>query len=155
MEIVKATEDHLPEILVLWQEFIHYHRDISDYRPPPENVQALMEDHLKELLVSDNALVLIARENEQPIGYSIARVEQGPPVRGDRLFGFIDEMGVNAGYRHRGAGEMMLDEIRDWFRSQGIERIELYVLVGNEIGDAFWKKHGFQDFMHRLYLDCR
>jgi len=47
----------------------------------------------------------------------------------------------------------MLAEVLKWFASRSIDRIELDVITKNQIGYSFWKKHGFKDYRHRLYLD--
>ena len=68
-------------------------------------------------------------------------------------YGFIDTMAITSDYRRQGIGEQMLDRIFEWFDSQDIDRIELSVSARNQVGYSFWRKHGFHDFMHRLYLD--
>jgi len=47
----------------------------------------------------------------------------------------------------------MLNMIFGWFTSRDIDRIELSVSARNQTGYSFWRKHGFKDFVHRLYLD--
>ena len=47
----------------------------------------------------------------------------------------------------------MLVEILAWLKSKGVNRVELEVTAQNTIGYSFWKKHGFQAYMHRLYLN--
>jgi len=47
----------------------------------------------------------------------------------------------------------MLAKIFEWFESRNMDRIELRVLAKNQIGYSFWKKHGFKDYMHVLYLN--
>jgi ribosomal protein S18 acetylase RimI-like enzyme len=45
----------------------------------------------------------------------------------------------------------MLAEIMKWFHSNDIHRIELDVIVQNQIASSFWEKHGFRDFKRVLY----
>jgi len=46
----------------------------------------------------------------------------------------------------------MLSKMFQGFKSHGLDRIELRVSVRNKIGYSFWKKHGFKDYEHILYL---
>jgi ribosomal protein S18 acetylase RimI-like enzyme len=47
----------------------------------------------------------------------------------------------------------MLDFIMDWFRSRGLSRVELRVAAGNQVGSAFWRKQGFEEFTTTLYRE--
>jgi ribosomal protein S18 acetylase RimI-like enzyme len=64
-------------------------------------------------------------------------------------------MGVSAAHRRHGIGERMLAQTSRWFGSRGVRRMELSVAAGNAIGNAFWRKHGFRDHMHRLVREDR
>jgi RimJ/RimL family protein N-acetyltransferase len=44
-----------------------------------------------------------------------------------------------------------LQEALEWFKSLGLERIELSIVPANIESSSFWKKHGFQDYMHKLF----
>ena len=46
----------------------------------------------------------------------------------------------------------MLSKMFQWFKSHELDRIELRVSVKNKIGYSFWKKQGFKDYQHTLYL---
>jgi ribosomal protein S18 acetylase RimI-like enzyme len=60
---------------------------------------------------------------------------------------------VKYSYRRKGIGEKLLQEMLKWFAAHELHRIELRVLSANEVGYNFWKKQGFRDYMHMLYLD--
>jgi len=47
----------------------------------------------------------------------------------------------------------MLNEMLAWFRSLGIDRVELRVASMNTIGYSFGRKHGFADYMYIMYRD--
>ena len=87
------------------------------------------------------------------VGYSIAETGRYPPVLERQTYGLISDMAVKSGYRRRGIGEQILAEMYKWFESRNLERIELSVAAKNKIGYSFWKKNGFKDYIHRLYLD--
>jgi ribosomal protein S18 acetylase RimI-like enzyme len=152
MDVVRAAESHLPTILNLWREIMDYHRDFDAYWIRAEDGHISFEKHLRELLASGDALVLVALDEGSAVGYAVARISETVPVFRERLRGTIDDMGVTADYRRRGAGEEMLAELLRWFGARGISTIALSVAAANSIGIAFWKKHGFSDLMHRMVL---
>ena len=55
--------------------------------------------------------------------------------------------------RRKGIGEQMLGRIFEWFTSRHVDMIELSVSARNQVGYSFWRKHGFGDYIHRLYLN--
>jgi ribosomal protein S18 acetylase RimI-like enzyme len=102
---------------------------------------------------SDNGLALVAIENGIVVGYSLSEVQgQSPAMKQDK-WGYIDQMAVTESYRRRGVGEKMYTEIMAWFESKGIKRVELELTAKNSVSYSFWRKHGFKDYMHRLYLE--
>jgi ribosomal protein S18 acetylase RimI-like enzyme len=156
IEIVKATEAHIPDIVNLWIEFMEHHQDIDPRFPAREDAHVSYEQHLREQMGAEDTLVLVALDGSRVVGYSVSQVSKYPPIWAEReKYGFIDTMGITADYRRKGVGEKMLNKIFEWFASQDIERIELSVSARNEVGYSFWRKHGFKDFIHELYLDIK
>ena len=153
MEVVQAQEKHVAEIIELWLEFMGHHKDIDPRFPMRKEAPSNFEKHLLENMKSENAQVLVALDNDSIIGYSISRISTYPPVWERETYGAIDSIAVKSGYRRKRIGEKILEKIFDWFESNDVDRIELSVSAKNETGYSFWKKHGFRDFMHHLYLD--
>ncbi|UCB43309.1 MAG: GNAT family N-acetyltransferase [Dehalococcoidales bacterium] len=153
IEIVEATESHIPDIVELWKEFMDHHKDIDPRFPAREDAHVSFEQHIRELMGTEDTLVLVALDESRVVGFSISQVNSYPPiwVESDK-HGFIDTMAITADYRRKGIGEHMLGRIFESFASHGIDRIELTVAARNEVGYSFWRKHGFKDFSHRLYL---
>ena len=153
MEITVATESHVPEIIEIWQEFMDFHKDIDPRFPVRENAHLSFEKHLRDLMKSEDTLVLVALDKGCVVGFSDSQIKKYPPIWERETYGVISSMVVQSNYRRQGIGERMLDKIYDWFESRNIARIELSVAARNQIGNSFWKKHGFQDYIHRLYLE--
>jgi len=155
MEIIPATDTHVPEIVEVWQEFMDFHKDIDPRFPLKQDAPLIWEKHLRDLMKSDNALVLIALEKDKVVGFSISLIDRHPPIFERETYGFIASMGVKSSYRRKEIGEEMFRKITEWFESRNIDKIELTVTARNQVGYSFWKKHGFQDYTHVLYLDKR
>ncbi|MGD0794153.1 MAG: GNAT family N-acetyltransferase [Dehalococcoidales bacterium] len=151
IKIVKAEEQHIPEICKLWLEFMYFHRDIDYIFTPRDGaVVGFEEEMVRRLMKFEDGLVLIALDGEQVVAYSLSEIRSSKGLKLEK-FGAIDHVAVTASYRRRGVGEKMVSEILKWFKSRNIERVELEVLTKNPIGYSFWKKHGFTDYRHRLY----
>ncbi len=153
MEIIEATDSHIPEIVQVWKEFMDFHKDIDPRFPMSKNAHLNWEKYLRDLMDSEDALVLIALDKSRVVGFSISQISKYPPIFKRETYGSIDSIAVKSEYRRKRIGEQMLTKIYEWFASRNIDRIELSVAARNRVGYSFWKKHGFQDFMHRLYLE--
>jgi len=154
IELVRAQEHHVSDICKLWWEFMLFHEDIDPWFTPREgSIPGFQEHHLGRFMQSENGLVLVALENGKVVGYSLSEVQGPSPSMKQEKWGYIDQVVVTASYRRTGVGQKMLVELLTWLKSKGVNRVELEVTAQNAIGYAFWRKHGFQDYMHRLYLE--
>jgi ribosomal protein S18 acetylase RimI-like enzyme len=152
MEIKIAEESHIPAIVELWKEFADYHRDIEPIYTRTGNASRLFREHIKKLMESEDSQVLIALDKGEGVAYSIAQISKRPALFDQTEFGFISDLGVRSDYRRKGVGEQVLNKIFEWFKSRGIERVELLVLSENTAAVSFWKKHGFGVYAHRMFL---
>ncbi|MFC1953481.1 GNAT family N-acetyltransferase [Chloroflexota bacterium] len=107
---------------------------------------------MRNSIISKDSLVLVALENEHVVVYSISGITKRPPIFQSNTLGFIYDMAVNSSYRRKSIGKRMLDQILTWFNSRNVDRVEVSVVTGNTIANSFWRKHGFQDYEHILYL---
>jgi ribosomal protein S18 acetylase RimI-like enzyme len=153
VEIAPAADRHIPEIVEIWKEFIDYHRGIDPFFTRREDGHVNFERFVRGLIGSDDSQVLVAMDDGSVVAYSIARIGEYPPAYTREVHGLICDMAVKSGYRRQGIGERMLKQMLAWFESRNLKRIELHVVARNTTGYSFWKKHGFKDYMHILYVD--
>jgi GNAT superfamily N-acetyltransferase len=154
VEIVKAEERHFSELSEVWKEFMDFHKRIDPYLTRKEDGHIIFINYMRELMAKpEENLLLVALDSEHVVGYSLSMVAKRAPVFEQQVYGLISDMAVAGGYRRKGVGEKMLAEIFKWFRSKGINRVELSVAHGNPLGGPFWKKQGFKDYLHRVYRD--
>ena len=152
MEIMTAQECHVPEIVNLWDEFMRFHEPFDPRYPMVDNVRSGYETHFRETMTATDTKVLVALEKGRVVGYVMAMIRKSSPAWKREKYGYIEEMAVTADYRRHGIGTQMLDKILDWFKSENLDMIELSVAAKNKVGYSFWKKHGFKDYLHHLYL---
>ena len=153
MEVVKARKSDIPAILEIWKELMDFHVPFDSRYTLSDDAEESMGKNLARLIAAEDALVIIAVENTKPMGFGIARIDKYSPVFIKQTCGSIADLAVSSGHRRKGTGELMLNEMLDWFQSQGIDRVELRVASMNTVGYSFWRKHGFTDYMHIMYRD--
>lgn len=153
IKIIEAEEKHIPDITRLWKEFIQFHIDIEPIWIPNEEAEhGQREEQTKPLMASDKGLVLVALDGDEVIGYSISEIK-GPPRGSTRTeYGYIHHVAVTENYRRSGVGEQMFNEILKWFKSKGMDRIELDITSKNYVSNSFWSKLGFEEYTRTLYL---
>lgn len=153
MEIISATESFVPEIVELWKEFWDYHQKMEpQFFVMSKDGPSKFEEYLRGLIKSDESQVLVALEGGQMVAYSIAQILKRPPIAKHPEYGFISHLCVKSEYRRKGLGKQISDKILEWFKSRQIDRIELSVVAKNQIAYSFWKKQGFEIFLHRMFL---
>lgn len=153
MEIIDASEKHIPEITKLWMEFMYFNAEIEPFDTSGDKVLTQVETHLKNTIKSDDSLVLVAVEDQKSVGYSISQITQRPPYFREKTLGVIYDIAITASHRRKGIGKEMLDHIKAWFKQHHIQRIEISVVTKNTIGNSFWREQGFKDYEQVLYID--
>ncbi len=152
MEIIFAQNSHVPQILELWKELMDFHKNLNSYWSRRQDGHIRYENIIRQMLESKEAIVLVAVDKGRVIAYSCARINKPSLTREQDSYGEINDMMVTAEFQRKGIGEQMMKVIREWFESQNIDWIGLSVAANNQIGYPFWKKQGFHDYEHRLYL---
>lgn len=92
------------------------------------------DDAMAERLDDEDLLLLVA-EDERVVGFS-----QNHLVGQE---GRIQWLHVHPDARGEGVGTRLLDATRDAMAAEGVERITGAVLSSNEVGNEFYREHGF------------
>lgn len=154
MKIVRAGEEHIQAIVELWTQLNDYHAGIDPVHKIRDDAHICFTRYVRDKLLSEEDLFLVAIIERKVVGFSISAVNKGrPDVFEKPPVVEISDMLVLEEYRWQGVGTEMLNYIREWAMIKGITRIELNAEARNNIGLSFWKKHGFNDYLHRLYVD--
>jgi ribosomal protein S18 acetylase RimI-like enzyme len=153
MEIVIAQESHIPEIIRLWLEFSKFHEDLDHpWYPLKAEAPTGFEAYLRKEMAAEKSRVIVALDKGHVVGYIIAAINKMTEVWVRERYGYVDQLAITAAYRHQGIGSDLLKEVLNWFKSENLDLIELSIAAKNSIGYSFWKKHGFKDSSHTLYI---
>ena len=139
--------EEVPDVAATWPELeplvaglIDYHRpwDLRILRP---DWNERMRDWLVEM---PERLTLLARDDTGcPIAFLDGQVTRDHGIF-DEVFAFINNAFVVERERRSGVGSSMVQRFTDWAAGQGATDIRLSVRNGNELGEQFWRREGFQ-----------
>jgi hypothetical protein len=80
MEIIRATEHHIPEIVELWIGFMDFHQEIDPALKRGEDGHLAFEKCLRDSMSSEDSQVLVALDDNNVAGLSISQISQPLPV---------------------------------------------------------------------------
>ena len=89
--------------------------------------------------------VFVAEVDGEVAGYATTR------LYGDRLTGHIPNLAVDARFRGRGIGRMLVETVLDYFRRQGMKYARIETLEQNEIGMCFYPSAGFTEVARQVH----
>ncbi|WP_338083545.1 GNAT family N-acetyltransferase [Burkholderia arboris] len=84
-------------------------------------------------------LVLIAESNGEPVGFVSAERPVDPA-----LGVLLDCLHVHPSHHGSGTGKRMIEAVRAWARSIGVDKVHLQVLDGNVRAIGFYEHNGWQ-----------
>ena len=89
---------------------------------------------------------LVAEDGKKIVGFILA--EAHPPLA------HIITLDVAQSHRRSGLGSTLTAEMEKHFRFKEVHAVLLETAVDNEVGIAFWKKHGYREeaVLKRYYL---
>jgi len=152
IDVIKAKEQHIPELGDLWMEFMRFHQNMDPvYKPPDDAIPIFINEYLRPAMATENSLVLVALDGERVVGYSYSFIVDPHKLNKREKYGNIHDMLITAEYRRKGIATRMFSGITNWFHSNNINRIELDVMTRNQAASSFWEKLGFTDLNRTLY----
>jgi 2,3-bisphosphoglycerate-dependent phosphoglycerate mutase len=95
---------------------------------------------IKSILKKENATMLLAIDNQTPVGYTIAI---GGAMERTKHSAYL-VIGILASHTNRGIGGALFKEVEKWARAHSITRMELTVMTNNERAVHLYKKRGFE-----------
>jgi len=147
----RAKSRDMAFIIELWKQLSQEHAELDDrfaLRPEAEIVWARWAG---QRLRDEASIVLIAESGEDCVGYLLGHTDEAQPIFKHRSYGTVTDLFVVPEFRRKGIGSKLLEETLSFFRSRGIGHVRLNVLARDKRSRAFYEKHGFGDFVHRMW----
>lgn len=140
MRVEPATSDDVEAIRDIAREsWEHDYPDILS----SESLDAGVEDWYSEARIRDSvnwprATVLVARLEDGAVGFAHAVFDA------DRNEGNVLRVYVHPDHRGEGVGGELLRSVEAALSERGAERIRAMVLAANDVGNAFYRRFGFE-----------
>ena len=138
MEIRKATTDDAEAIATVarasWESD---YPDILSRETVEKGVEEwYAPEEIEAEIASDDALIPVAETGGEVVGFAHT-VE-------DEHGGTVLRLYVAPDHRREGVGGDLLEHARDALDTRGAERVRAMVLADNELGNTFYRRHGFE-----------
>ena len=132
-------------VLVLWNEFIEYHKNISsDFFELRDDAPDMFDKYYCRHVRSRRKIALVAERDGEIVGYLLGLHAKRPPVFKNTDYGFVSDLAVTKKMRSKGVGRALMDEFEKWAVDRKLDSISLSVLAANKIGQKFYKKQGYK-----------
>lgn len=136
-----ATEGDLPALLEFEQGVVTAERPYN-----PTLIEGEIHYYnLNSLIDSENAALIVAEDEENIIasGYALIKSTEKDYYNFDR-YAYLGFMYVKPEYRGKGVNKLILDELTNWSRDQGVSEIRLEVYSDNVPAVKAYEKAEFE-----------
>ncbi len=154
MSGIKIRPAHLKDLDIL----LAFEQAIIEYERPM--VTNMMTDKfhyydLRELVISENAQVVVAEQNGQLIGSGYAKQERSRNYLINEFHSFLGFMYIAPEFRGMGINQLIIDNLIQWSKDRGLRVVCLTVFNENDSAVKAYQKLGFKkDIVEmRLALD--
>ena len=148
ISIRPATQEDLPLLYEFEQGIITAERPFDPtLKPDPINYY-----DLKALAESDQASVIVAEDQEQIVASGYAKILEAQDFLKHSKYAYLGFMFVKPAYRGKGIITQILDELKSWSRTQGINEIRLEVYDDNDSAIRAYEKAGFKKHMVEMRM---
>lgn len=148
-----ATPQDVPQIVAIWGELARQHARLDPAFATSDRWQEEYRHFVRGLMFRDDALAVVAVEEDQVVGYAVGRISMLPGFFARRRRGYIHDVVVRRDRRRRGVGRRLVDALQHWMAEAGASSVELAVAACNEEAVAFWERLGFVTYMHHMRRD--
>jgi GNAT superfamily N-acetyltransferase len=141
IKIDQATIEQLKDVAFLFNQYRIFYRQPSDL----DSAQKFIRERLQQ----QDAFILLAMENEQPVGYT-QLFPSWSSVSMERIW-ILNDLFVLQNKRNQGIAKALMKKAEDHAKSTQAVRMILATEVTNKIGQNLYESMGyrqFDDFYH-------
>ncbi len=146
----KATLEDVPLLRGFESKLVEHERAVE----PTLKQEGVLEYYDLPKLIEDtrNALVLIAEIDGVAVGCGLGQIKENDPCYDESHYGYVGLMYVDKSQRGKNVGGSIIQEVTNWFRSQGINEVRLKVYASNPGAIRAYEKYGFEPYIQEMRL---
>ena len=147
-----ATIHDVPAMAALWHERMTL-RQLTDrrLRVLPDG-QEKWQSAAEGWLADAKCRVLVAQREAVLIGYIIGQIAPNSPGISPEYLGVVKEVAVGAHSAANGLGHLLLQPLREWFKSQNVQHIVVYVPHRQPVEQAFWRSVRASEWIDLVWI---
>jgi GNAT superfamily N-acetyltransferase len=151
--IRRAEKRDAERLSRLWMDLLESQACLDERFGPSEDALVRWRNDFPEWVSRDSRRVFVAEESGEIQGFVTAERWTSLPIYRHVPEIYIDELYVTPEFRRRGIGRTLVDTVREWGKSVGVERLRAGVLASNDQGREFWEKAGLLAFTVTYTVD--
>lgn len=116
--------------------------------------QVMPESYFRELLEDPKSDILIAKINEEVVGFAVMELNESPPFDSliPRKFAYMNDFGVKNSYQRRGIGKILFEACLEWSRNNDAASLDLNVWEFNKKAITFYESFGMESASRKMTL---
>ena len=99
---------------------------------------------LKELILSENAEVIVAEMNHKIVGSGYADIKESKSYVEHEYHSYLGFMYVDPAYRGKGINKLILNFLKCWSKTKNVNHLYLDVYADNQPAIRAYEKAGFE-----------
>jgi GNAT superfamily N-acetyltransferase len=149
VSIRPADAGDLPELGRLGALLMRAHHSFDSRRfmAPGDRPEEGYARFLGQQLGDADAVVLVAEQGGQVVGYVYAGLEPRSWKELREACGFVHDLAVTEGWRRRGVGSALVEAASAWLRERGAPRVMLWAAEPNATAQRLFEGLGFRRTM--------
>ncbi|MTG98864.1 MULTISPECIES: GNAT family N-acetyltransferase [Myroides] len=141
-----ATLADIQSILLLYRELF---KQMAIYEPNYMKETDQDYEFVKSVINQENNfLIYVFEKDTQVEGFVIVQKQDAPMYNCfvQQKLVYIMDIVVNPDSRGLGIGKALLQQVKSWAKSQGVNYLELNVLTANTAAQKLYEREGFTNF---------
>jgi ribosomal protein S18 acetylase RimI-like enzyme len=138
-----ATGDDVETIIAMYRALADEQEALRPLWPLADGLVEPADATLRDILASDDSLLLIGEIDGYPLGFLWARIEPLLPQAGGEQVGVIRLIFTDPGARGVGVGDAMITQALAELRGRGLRYFDARVSPGHRHAKNFFESNGF------------
>ena len=159
MENLKFTKATIKDLDLVYEFMLNQADDerkyLNDIDKKKRKDLFYTKSEIKNILLSPNSHMLIAKIGNTPIGCGLAKIERASKWNKYAKQGYLGMLYIKKSYRKKGIAQKLQEARINWLKSKGINFITSWVLYNNKPAIHLIMKRGFKPRLIQFYKELK